>query len=143
MTILPTTFLVVPVYAMLTCPFLSPKTKSPLYHLISVPHCQTRASKFSHHFFTFSLLVASSNNPLSTSLAGKCTYLTTLPLIKTFFTELRWGYFVSSRTVMSSSLMLRYWSTDFRVPRMEMSFLSSTVIWELVKVLKKLKNNMV
>ncbi len=29
---------------------------------------------------------------------------------------------------MSSSLMLRYWSTDFRVPRIEMSFFSSTVI---------------
>lgn len=28
---------------------------------------------------------------------------------------------------MSSSLMLRYWSTLFSVPRIEMSFLSSTV----------------
>ena len=28
---------------------------------------------------------------------------------------------------MSSSLMFRYWSTDLRVPRIEMSFLSSTV----------------
>lgn len=39
---------------------------------------------------------------------------------------------------MSSSLMLRYWSTDFRVPRIEMSFFSSTVKGVLVRVLKKL-----
>ncbi len=55
-----------------------------------------------------------------------------------FFTELRCGYLSSSRTVMSSSLMLRYWSTDLRVPRMEMSFLSSTVTVCWVSVLKKL-----
>lgn len=44
---------------------------------------------------------------------------------------------------MSSSLMFRYWSTDFRVPRMEMSFFSSTVRGVLVRVLKKEKKSMV
>jgi hypothetical protein len=34
------------------------------------------------------LLVASSNNPVSTAPAGKCTYLTTLPRTKMFFTAL-------------------------------------------------------
>ena len=96
------------------------------------------------------LLVASSNKGVSTDAAGRWTYLTTLPLMKTFLTELysngvlrqrpcsllyplavschtMWGYLRSSITVISSSLMLRYWSTLFRVPRIEISFLSSTV----------------
>lgn len=47
--------------------------------------------------------------------------------MKMFLTELRWGYFNSSKTTTSSSLMFRYWSTDLRVPRIEMSFFSSTV----------------
>jgi hypothetical protein len=34
------------------------------------------------------LLVASSNRGVSTEAAGRWTYLTTLPLMKTFFTEL-------------------------------------------------------
>ena len=42
---------------------------------------------------------------------------------------------------MSSNLMFRYWSTDLRVPRMEMSFLSSTVMGVLVRVLKKEKKS--
>jgi hypothetical protein len=58
--------------------------------------------------------------------------------MKMFFTADRCGYFSSSSTTMSSSLMFRYWSTDFRVPRMEMSFLSSTVTVCWVSVLKKL-----
>ena len=91
-----------------------------------------------NHFFAFSLLVASSSSPLSTSAAGRCTYRTTLPRINTFLTELRCGYFPSSMTVISSSLMLRYWSTDLSVPRIEISFLSSTVMVEFVRVLKKL-----
>ena len=84
------------------------------------------------------LLAASSSSPLSTSLAGRWTYLTTLPLMNTFFTELKWGYFPSSKTSTSSSLIFRYWSTDLRVPRIDMSFLSSTVTVWLVRVLKKL-----
>jgi len=66
-------------------------------------------------------------------------YRTTLPLIKIFFTELKCGYFNSSSTVMSSSLMFKYWSTDLSVPRMQMSFFSSTVTTCCMRVLKKLK----
>lgn len=50
----------------------------------------------------------------------------------------RWGYLSSSRTEMSSSLMLRYWSTLLRTPRIWMSFLSSTVTSLSMRVLKKL-----
>lgn len=56
-----------------------------------------------------------------------------------FFTDDRCGYCAKSNTSTSSSLMLRYWSTDFRIPRMRMSFLSSMVTVWLVRVLKKLQ----
>lgn len=55
-----------------------------------------------------------------------------------FFTDDRCGYLSRSRTSTSSSLMFRYWSTDLRVPRTRMSFLSSMVTVWLVRVLKKL-----
>lgn len=103
---------------------------------LSLPHAYHRALSFA---ICASLLDASSNKPRSTSLAGKWTYLTTLPRMKIFFTLLRCGYFSSSRTTMSSSLIFKYWSTDFRVPRMEMSFFNSTVTVALVSVLKKLQ----
>lgn len=51
----------------------------------------------------------------------------------------RCGYLSSSRTEMSSSLMLRYWSTLLRTPRIWMSFLSSTVTSLSMRVLKKLQ----
>lgn len=87
--------------------------------------------------------VASSNNPTSTSDRGSITYRTTLPRINMFLTDDKWGYLSSSSTSMSSSLMLRYWSTDFRIPRMRMSFLSSIVTVWLVSVLKKLPRRVV
>ena len=43
----------------------------------------------------------------------------------------------TSSTVMSASLMLRNWSTDWRVPVMVMSFLSSTRTVLPTRVLKK------
>ena len=54
------------------------------------------------------LLVASSNNPTSTSDRGNITYLTTLPRINMFLTDDRCGYLSRSRTSTSSSLILRY-----------------------------------
>lgn len=83
--------------------------------------------------------VASSNKPTSTSDRGSMTYRTTLPRMNIFFTDDRWGYLTRSRTSMSSSLILRYWSTDLRVPRMRISFFSSMVTVWLVRVLKKLR----
>ena len=53
-------------------------------------------------------------------------YLTTDPLMKQFLTESMCGYFSGSVTETSVSLMLRYWSTECRVPQMERSFFSST-----------------
>lgn len=49
------------------------------------------------------LRVASSSNGVSTAAAGKCTYRTTLPRMKTFFTELWNGVrsaFLSSRVLL-------------------------------------------
>ena len=54
------------------------------------------------------------------------SYLTTDPLMKQFLTESMCGYFSGSVTETSVSLMLRYWSTEWRVPQMERSFFSST-----------------
>ena len=53
-------------------------------------------------------------------------HLTTDPLMKQFLTESMCGYFSGSVTETSVSLMLRYWSTEWRVPQMERSFFSST-----------------
>lgn len=41
-----------------------------------------------------------------------------------------WGYFVSFCTCVFVSLMLRYWSTECKVPVMARSFFSSTVTWQ-------------
>lgn len=51
--------------------------------------------------------------------------------MKMFRTALRCGYLFSSSVVMLSSLRLRYWSTDFRVPLIEMSFFSCSVCQHL------------
>ena len=45
--------------------------------------------------FSVPLLVASSNNAVSTAAPGKCTYRTTLPLMNTFLTE-DWPYHLVS-----------------------------------------------
>jgi hypothetical protein len=116
------------------------------------------------HFALFlaasaSLLVASSNNAVSTAPLGKWTYRTTDPRINMSFVEhcnalyqpscpllpfLRYsqrtkcGHRISSTASALSSLMLRYWSTLLRVPRIWTSFLSSTVISCSTSVLKKL-----
>merc|ERR1719208_215331 len=85
--------------------------------IILIDYCLLPAASF---------LVASCINWVSTSSPGSWTYLTTLPLMKQFLTLSMWGYLSGSVTLMSVSLMLRYWSTECRVPQMERSFLSST-----------------
>nr|ACN36055.1 unknown [Zea mays] len=74
-----------------------------------------------------SLLVASWRMSMSTPSCGSSTYRTTEPLMKQFRTESMWGYLSWSTTRVFSSLMLRYWSTEWSVPRIAKSFLSSTV----------------
>lgn len=82
-----------------------------------------------------SFLAASCKSCVSTSSPGSWTYLTTDPLMKQFFTDnwkknyftkdrniywkiTMWGYFSVSVTLISVSFMLRYWSTECRVPQM-------------------------
>lgn len=77
-------------------------------------------------FCTASFLAASCNNCVSTSSAGNCTYRTTDPLIKQFFTDSMWGYLSGSVTLISVSFMLRNWSTECNVPHILKSFFNST-----------------
>nr|ACN31118.1 unknown [Zea mays] len=74
-----------------------------------------------------SLLVASCRMSTSTPSCGSSTYRTTEPRMKQFRTDSMWGYLSWSTTRVFSSLMLRYWSTEWSVPRIARSFLSSTV----------------
>lgn len=67
---------------------------------------------------TASLRAASCNNCVSTSSPGNWTYRTTDPRMKQFFTESMCGYLSGSVTLISVSLILRYWSTECRVPHM-------------------------
>lgn len=58
--------------------------------LLVVPLCLPLASFRAHRFNSSAipLRVASSSSGVSTAAAGRCTYLTTLPRMKTFLTEL-------------------------------------------------------
>ena len=89
----------------------------------------------------FSFLVASCNNSVSTSVGFICTYRTTLPLMKQFFSDVNWGYLSWLTTFTDVNLILRYWSTLCNVPVRTTSFLSSTAISLPTRVLKKEKNN--
>lgn len=89
-----------------------------------------------------SLLVASCKISTSTPSGGSSTYRTTDPLIKQFFTDSICGYLSCSTTLVFSNLMLRYWSTECRVPLMAKSFFNSTVTSFPTNSLKYEKNNM-
>jgi len=89
-----------------------------------------------------SLLVASCKISTSTPSGGSSTYRTTDPLIKQFFTDNICGYLSCSTTLVFSNLMLRYWSTECRVPLMAKSFFNSTVTSFPTSSLKYEKNNM-
>lgn len=66
---------------------------------------------------TASFLVASCSSCVSTSSPGSWTYRTTEPRMKQFFTDNMCGYLSGSVTLISVSLMFRYWSTECRVPQ--------------------------
>merc|ERR1719506_1351647 len=64
---------------------------------------------------------------VSTSWAGRWTYLTVEPRMKTFFTDRRCGYRSGSLTLTFASLRFKNWSADCNVPVMQRSFFNSTV----------------
>uniref|UniRef100_A0A2M4C952 Putative secreted protein n=1 Tax=Anopheles marajoara TaxID=58244 RepID=A0A2M4C952_9DIPT len=86
---------------------------------------------------TASFLAASCSNCVSTSSPGSCTYRTTEPRMKQFFTDSICGYFSGSVTLISVSFMLRYWSTECSVPQILRSFFSSTTTSFPTRDLKK------
>lgn len=61
-------------------------------------------------------------------------YLTTLPLTKQFFTDNMWGYFCVFATLIFVSLMFKYWSTEWRIPVMDISFFSSIVTYWIIRI---------
>jgi len=76
-----------------------------LHFVYSLPH--TPAT------FTPSFLVASCNNPVSTSSLGSCTYRITDPRTKQFFREVSWGYRSGDTTRTEESLIFKYYeATD-------------------------------